>query len=118
MWTVSLFSGFGVGKPKAKFALVFRILGGLVFMFIRVIVIAGATNILNDGLSDGAIRSFNELAGKTVCVNSQSSAVTSFLTKNTAVGYTIDDSYQTVDEMYGEFVESAPGSHLHSCYIT
>jgi hypothetical protein len=64
LWTVYLFMGSKVGKPAAWPVVGIRLLGYVTMTLIKVVVIAGATAILNDGLHETNIKNFAEL-GKT-----------------------------------------------------
>ena len=62
-WTAALFFGGKVGAPASAPGKTIRLLGKVIFVTCQVVVIAGATALLNGDLNDNTISKFSELGG-------------------------------------------------------
>ena len=100
VWTATLFTGSDVSKPTSATGKLIRAIGLGAQKAVLLSVFSGVTALLSTGMLQTQIESFPDLAGNTVCVNADSTALRWLRDNN--IGFDLEPSVG-VTRMFDNF---------------
>ena len=100
VWTATLFSGSAVSKPTSATGKLIRAIGLGAQKAVLLSVFSGVTALLSTGMLQTQIESFSDLAGNTICVNADSTALRWLSANN--IGFDLEPSVG-VTNMFNNF---------------